>query len=257
MAGRGKAGEAWQGRAGQGKARQAWQGWAGWGRAWQGKAGMDKGLIEMKKQQADEQITIKAPAMRIAKFKLRGTAPYVQNAFPEKARELMRSKQAAGSVAKKGSKREAKDFNLCYEQAQHVSREGWNGIPASAFRAALISACRLVGFKMTLAKLSVTVIADGFDRLDGTPLVKITKGKPEYVEHAVRNATGVADIRARPMWSEGWEAEPTIRWDSDQFTAPDVANLLMRVGMQVGIGEGRNDSKNSAGMGWGSFEVLG
>lgn len=26
---------------------------------------------------------------------------------------------------------------------------------------------------------------------------------------------------------------------------------------QVGIGEGRNDSKNSAGMGWGSFEVLG
>jgi len=33
--------------------------------------------------------------------------------------------------------------------------------------------------------------------------------------------------------------------------------LLARVGMQVGIGEGRPDSKNSAGMGWGLFEVVG
>ena len=35
----------------------------------------------------------------------------------------------------------------------------------------------------------------------------------------------------------------------------DVTNLLMRVGQQVGIGEGRPDSKNSAGMGWGTFNV--
>jgi len=36
-----------------------------------------------------------------------------------------------------------------------------------------------------------------------------------------------------------------------------VTNLLSRVGMQVGIGEGRPFSKNSAGMGWGTFELEG
>jgi hypothetical protein len=108
---------------------------------------------------------------------------------------------------------------------------------------------------MTRAKMSLFVAADGFDKLDGTPLVRITKGKPHYVEHAVRNATGVADIRARPMWDEGWEADVTLTWDSDQFTQADVANLLLRSGMQVGIGEGRPDSKNSAGMGWGLFQL--
>jgi hypothetical protein len=30
----------------------------------------------------------------------------------------------------------------------------------------------------------------------------------------------------------------------------------MRVGIQVGICEGRPDSKNSAGMGWGTFKLV-
>lgn len=201
-------------------------------------------------------VTIKAPTMGSAVFRIIGTAPYVQNAFPAKAREMMKAKQAAGSQAKKGAKRDPKDFDLCYQQAQHISREGWGGIPASGLRAGLISACRLVDFKMTRAKLSLFVVADGFDRLDGTPLVKITKGKPHYVEHAVRNDSGVADIRPRPMWDEGWEADLKLTWDADQFSTQDVANLLMRVGLQVGVGEGRYDSKNSAGMGgWGTFII--
>ena len=72
---------------------------------------------------------------------------------------------------------------------------------------------------------------------------------------AVRNATGVADIRVRPMWRE-WTMSLTIRYDGDQFTAQDVTNLLSRVGMQVGIGEGRPDSRESAGLGWGTFEIV-
>ena len=37
----------------------------------------------------------------------------------------------------------------------------------------------------------------------------------------------------------------------------DVANLIMRAGMQAGIGEGRPFSKESAGIGYGLFEVMG
>lgn len=209
-----------------------------------------------KKGQENGAVTITPPKMQVAQFRIRGTAPYVQNAFSQKARQMMREKQEAGSTANKSRKKEPKDFQAAYEGAMHVSREGWHGIPAPAFRNGMVSACRMVGFKMTHAKLSVFVEADGFDTTDGTPLVKITKGEPEYAEHMVRNETGVADIRPRPMWREGWEAEVRVKFDADQFTLTDIANLMMRVGVQVGIGEGRPDSKKSTGMGWGTFELV-
>lgn len=204
-----------------------------------------------------ESVTIKPPNFQTAVFHITGTAPYVQHKFSAKAREQMRATQEAGSTARSKRAKAAKDFNAAYEGAMYRSGDGWTGIPAPSFRNGMISACRTVGFKMTLAKLSVFIDADGFDVDDGTPLVRISKGEPRYHESLVRLPTGVADIRARPMWEPGWEAEIRITFDGDQFTLSDVSNLLMRVGMQVGIGEGRPDSKNSAGMGWGTFRVEG
>jgi hypothetical protein len=203
-----------------------------------------------------EQLTIAPPKFQTAAFTIVGTAPYVQNKFSGKARKQMREKQEAGSVGGKGKKRDAKDFQQCYKDAMHKADKGWCGIPAPAFRNAMISACRMAGFKMTHAKLSVFIEADGFDADDGTPLVKIVKGKPTYSELAVKNETGVCDIRPRPMWREGWRAIVRVMFDADQFTLQDVANLLMRAGMQVGVGEGRPDSRKSCGMGWGTFELL-
>jgi hypothetical protein len=118
----------------------------------------------------------------------------------------------------------------------------------------MISACKLVGIVMTRAKLSVFVAADGIDKNDGTPLVKII-GDPRIHRATVRNETGVADIRWRPMW-EKWSANVGVTWDEDQFSATDVMNLMHRAGVQVGIGEGRPDSPNSNGLGWGHFEVV-
>jgi len=206
-----------------------------------------------------EKVAITPPNLQVAKFKIIGTAPLVQNKFSQRTLEGMAADQAAGPTAKKKAKREAKDFDLCVKEATHYSDKGWAGLPASAFRAGLISTCRLLGFPMTLAKLSIFVVADGYerDKFGVQPLVKITKGKPERTDFAVRNATGVADIRPRPMWAEGWEAVVTIRYDADQFTMSDVTNLLARMGEQVGIGAGRPDSKESAGMGWGTFRIAG
>jgi hypothetical protein len=205
----------------------------------------------------EKAIQIKAPNFQTVEFEIVGTAPYVQNAFPEKAKQIIRETQEQGSKGKKGKAREPKDFQACYEQSKHISKEGWNGIPAAGFRAAAISACRVCGFKMTMAKLALFFEADGFDRNDGSPLVKITKGEPHYVEHPVRPEMGGADIRARAMWDEGWEAKLRVKFDADLFSVEDVSNLLMRVGFQVGIGEGRPDSRKSAGMGWGTFATKG
>jgi hypothetical protein len=204
---------------------------------------------------AAQSLTIPAPNFQIASFRIRGDAPLVMNKFSEKMKQILHKQHEEGSTARKGKKKEPKDFQALYEQAFHRSPEGWVGIPASAFRSALVSACRTVGFHMTKAKLAAFVMADGYED-DGTPLVKITKGEPSYHEAIVRNQTGVPDVRPRPMWAPGWEAEVRIRFDADMFTLADVANLMMRVGAQVGILEGRPDSKNSTGQGWGTFELV-
>lgn len=200
-------------------------------------------------------IIIDAPKLQTLSVRIRGTAPYVQNKFSQKARQAMIDKHIAGSVAQKGKKREPKNFQKMYDGALHVGRDGTLGMPAPAFRAALISACRLVGFKMTLAKLSVFVLHDTVDKDDATPLVRITKGEPRVLESVTRLANGQPDVIWRPCWDE-WEAVLRIVYDADQFSATDITNLLMRVGQQVGIGCGRPDSRTSTGQGWGTFEIV-
>ena len=199
-----------------------------------------------------EVVAISPPKFGRIEFSIQGAAPYMQARFSKKA-EIMR-KMAEGTTAKGKKSREARDYDQDMESAIHFSEEGWPGIPASAFRMAMISACRLVNFKMTLAKLSVFVEADGFDKEDGTPLIRI-EGRYERSDMPVRNATGVIDVRSRPLW-RNWSAKVCIRFDGDQFTATDVTNLMQRVGLQVGIGEGRPDSKQSAGLGFGLFEIV-
>ncbi len=200
-------------------------------------------------------VEIPAPNFDVIEIVIEGTTPYVQNAFSKKAREQMKKTQEAGSTSGSKKNRTPKDFRKCYEDALHQSEDGWYGIPASAFRNGMISACKTVNYVMTRAKLAVFIEANGFDKADGTPLVKITKGKPKYCEHYVRIANNKTDIRARGMWMPGWRAKVTIRYDKDMFQRSDVVNLMVRVGMQVGIGEGRNDSKNSCGVGWGLFTL--
>ena len=200
-------------------------------------------------------LQISAPDFRTIAFDIQGTAPLVINKFSAKAQEAMRATQEAGSTAKAKKTREAKDFEALFNGARHISDEGWDGIHAAAFRNAAISACRAAGFTMTRAKLALFVEADGFDRDDRTPLVRLTKGEPEMVVSPCRNSSGVIDLRPRPTYFP-WGATLRIRYDAGMLTDSDIANLMSRVGLQVGVGEGRPDSKASAGLGNGLFVIL-
>lgn len=208
----------------------------------------------MKKAAEDQTISIQAPDLRVVTVRVIGTAPLLIHKFSSKTVGVIVAKQEAGSTSKKGKKRDPKNFDEAFELARHISTDGWDGIHAAAFRNAMISACRLVGYKMTMAKLSVFILADGQDNSEQTPLVRIIGGDPERYTIAARNATGVVDIRTRPMWRE-WQADIRAQYDADQFTSTDVVNLLARAGAQVGVGEGRPDSKNSAGLGFGTFRL--
>lgn len=199
-------------------------------------------------------VTISAPVFETVRIPIAGTSALVVNRFSEKQRNQMRTKQEAGARSRRGQAREAKDFKAACEAARYVSREGWDGVPAIVFRSAMIAACGIVGFRMTNAKKCIVdVIPDGYDRVDGEGLVRI-HGKWHMDVRPERNATGTTDLRSRPMFSD-WEATVCVQFDTLMFTAEDIANLMLRAGLQIGICEGRPDSRRSNGRGWGRFTI--
>lgn len=199
-----------------------------------------------------EQVQISAPNFKTAVFEIVGTAPLVINRFSQKAKGTIMETQEGGRAAGNKKKREPKDFDAVFNGARYINEKGWDGFHAGSIRNACISACRLVGYKMTIAKLSIFVEADGWDKFEPQiPLIRIKGVAKKQIDPCVV-ANGNIDLRARAAYYD-WSAKLKIRWDADQFTIQDISNLLMRVGMQVGIGEGRPDSKKSAGMGWGLF----
>lgn len=199
-------------------------------------------------------VTIKAPNFQVAEFEIKGIAPLVIHRFSAKTKNEMKQKMESGKAASSKKNRDPKLTDESYDEARYISSDGWDGFHAGAIRSAMISACRLVNFKMTLAKLSVFIIQDGWDHKEPQiPLVRIY-GEPQKQEDIARVETGQPYVTVRAAY-HNWSSKVRIRWDADQFTIDDVFNLLTRVGLQVGICEGRPDSKKSAGMGWGLFEV--
>jgi hypothetical protein len=201
-----------------------------------------------------ETVTITPPRFQRSNIRIAGTSAYVQHKFSEKARKIMEDRMAEGSRGKNVRRAKApRMFEEEYEAAMHRTADGHYGIPAPGFRSALISACRLVGFSRPMARLSIFVEADGYDVESGMPLVFL-EGEPRIFPAPVRIGMTTSTVW-RPMW-EQWSATLRLRWDADQFTPVDVANLLARAGGQVGVGEGRPDSKNSDGLGYGLWEIV-
>lgn len=176
--------------------------------------------------------------------------------FPKTKREELREAHEAGRRPTRSRSRDPKDFEaLCWEAA-YRTKDGKYGFPAAGLRSALVNACRLVGVPMTVAKLALFVEADDVDEETGIPLVLLSDDvRPQYTEMAVRNASGVIDLRPRPAWPPGWSAKVRVTYDEDLFAEDEVKALLDRAGQQVGIGEGRPGSPRSPGLGWGRFRV--
>jgi hypothetical protein len=217
-------------------------------------------LKKVEDQETKQQkIVITAPRFRTANFNIRGDSPLMIAKFTSKAIKKIEQTQRAGRAGKSRRVREERRFEEEFEAARHISTEGWDGIAASAFRNALISVCRVTDFTMVLAKLAVFAVADGYDVEDGTPLVKIqSELGPVMKIIPVRNSGpgGSMDLRARPVWGE-WSMNVRIKFDEDILTLSDVTNLLMRVGIQVGVGEGRHFGKLGNGIGFGTFSIVG
>lgn len=212
-----------------------------------------------------EQLTIAPLRQAIMTIPIIGQSPLKVLRFSKKKQDQVKETQAQGEQAKTKRKREAKDFEREYEDAKYrctqkdEKKRGpgrsvtWLGLNATGIRNGCIETCRMAGFVMTKARMSVFCIEDGYDDLDATPLVRI-HGEPEMSVDPVRNANGSIDLRPRVMFRD-WRMTVRIRFDEDQFSPSDIINLMIRVGQQNGLGEGRPNGTNGNGTGNGLFLV--
>lgn len=219
-----------------------------------------------KKNGKEAQLAITPLRQAIMHIPIVGQSPLKVLRFSRKKQDQVAATQAAGEQAKTKRKREAKNFEQEYEDAKYrctVKSEGkgsakkpstiWLGLNATGIRNGCIETCRMAGFVMTKAKMSIFCVEDGVDDLDATPLVRIL-GEPEMSVDPVRNANGSIDLRPRCMF-RNWRMIVRLRFDLDQFSPSDVLNLMIRVGQQNGLGEGRPNGTNGNGCGNGLFLV--
>lgn len=163
-------------------------------------------------------------------FEIVGTAPFVSNKFHFDEQPIRR------------------DADNRFHASMYKSAEGWYGIPAGAFKAAMVRACKYFDIKQMLAKQYFFVMHDGLDDAGFVQLVRFTHGKPERFEAVCGN---VHVVRGR--WAPGWCVVLRIKYDADQLTLSTVRRLLVRAGTDVGIGAGRQGF--SCGTSWGTFEL--
>lgn len=208
--------------------------------------------------EAQEAVVLRPLNEKTVKVTIRGTTPYVQNRFSERAIAEMEAAMLAGDMERSNKKkvRPPRDFEQDFQQSIHFAADGSFGFPANGLKRALVAACRLTGFHMSRAKQLIFIHADGYEE-DGTPLIKI-KGVPTMIRNVVRLPSGAPNIAVRAMFQPGWNANLRIVFDADLMTATDLVNLIHRAGKQVGIGSGRTAAStgDGVGMGWGMFEVI-
>lgn len=161
---------------------------------------------------------------------IRNISPLIINKFSNKAQQEILDKQLGKA---KNKKHDVKDPNADYENAKHISSEGWEGFPASGFKAAMIRAAKMIGMVMKDTQTAFFVQADD----EETQLVRIY-GDSRMRQDMVRVGMGSADVRFRPEYVK-WEANLTIEFNEGVLSLDQIYQLVKAAGYGCGVGEMR------------------
>jgi hypothetical protein len=173
---------------------------------------------------------------------IRGMTPLIQHAWSEKALRQIREKHAG----KKTRDREVRDPAAEGEAATYYTEDGQYGIPAMAFKSALITAAHKdIGLEKTLLRKALFVHCR-----DANGVLVMDCEDPVIREDCVRVGAGSADLRYRPEFRE-WSVQVTMTFDAELLRPDDIVNLVNRAGFGCGIGEWRPEKGGE----YGRFEV--
>ncbi len=204
------------------------------------------------KEEADVRgIIIPRPNIRIMRLPIVGTTSLIVHSWSRKAIKMLLDRQQKKAQQAK----EARDPDADYEASKYVGDDGWEGIPAVAFKAAIVGACRQVdGLTMTLAKRLAFIQPDGFSTEQNIELTKI-EGRARMRQDMVRVASGTADVRFRAEYQK-WRATLLIEYNAQVITQEQLINLVSIAGYSEGVGEWRPSAPESATGTHGRWRVL-
>ena len=182
---------------------------------------------------------------------IQGVTPVIPHKWAEKSLRMMRDKQF--SVG--GAARQKKEPKVPEEEAAQScywldpEKMTKPGLPAVAFKAAMVGACRFFEEpSMTLAKLLFYVAGEGSDQL--VPV----QGDLTMREDTPRNSGGTADLRYRyAIWP--WSATLVVRYLANQIDGESVANLVDAAG-RLGVGDWRPSAPKSSTGTFGQWKVV-
>lgn len=159
-----------------------------------------------------------------------GISPLIIHAWSEKSKKMIADKQAGKA---KNKKHEIRDPKAEFEAAKHISKSGWEGIPAAAIKAAMIRGAKMVGMVMKDTQAAFFVNAD----CEKTQLVQI-HGKSKMRMDMVRVGMGAADIRYRPEYLD-WYCELNIDFNEGLISIDQLHQIVKAAGYGNGLGEMR------------------
>jgi len=190
----------------------------------------------------DAPILIPTPGFRTIRIGIEGVSALLVHNWSEKAKGLIRHKQFGKARLPKEAKVPLDDFEAS------LYRDGKNptqyGMPAGAFKAALVDAGALIEPKMVKRlKVAFHILADGVDATSGQGIVHIL-GTPEIHEAFPRISMGTTDLRYRGIF-QTWSATLTIRYNTLLISGEQLVNLVNLAGQTMGVGEWRPSSPRS------------
>lgn len=188
---------------------------------------------------ADAQVQVDSLAAERIIVPIIGTAPLLVHRFSEKAK-----RQMLDAMQGRKPPREPKDPQAEYEAARYRFKDGGDGFPCIAFKAATIGGARFFS-GVTMTALRQFLFFDGEVGNDGQKLVRIV-GEPKLREDVVTVGRAGTDLRYRPEFAE-WSTSIEVVYVTSAITRGSVLSLIDAGGMGVGVGEWRPERSGDFG----------
>ncbi len=198
-------------------------------------------------QSAQPAITVADIGLSTLSVPIRGLTPLLPQKWTDAALTQMRTKQQGGKTAEV---KQPKDPLLNAHQSTYWVSDGVPGMPAGAFKSALISAVGLFrGLTKVGSKMMFMVEGQGPGNL--VPIIDATWEPREF---QVRNATGVADLRYFNVIMP-WRAVLHVSFPPALIEASAVASLVDAAGKFAGVGGYRPSAPKVSSGTYGRWEI--
>jgi hypothetical protein len=178
-----------------------------------------------------ELVTIDIPVISVS--------PFLAHRFSEEAQQAIAAAQQGAHRTKKPPRDPEREFELC----QYRLPDGRHGIPAAAFKRAVVRACPYVsGLPMT--------VAEGALQIPGTILPFTDHTEPVMQADRVVIGRKITSVAYRARYDH-WELTVPVRFQANVISPERLVNLFEIAGFAVGVGDWRPQCHGSFGM----FEV--